>query len=132
MQEELLLVDWQNIISSCGNNVQLLYDTLCEQLQLLISLHIPPKSFASKPKQPATIRKLLKEKNFISYAEVILLLNLNTIKSPKTTTRLSCNGMTNLKTPCVKIQIPQNSIAMLKTNSNLNQKSLPSGNMIIN
>ena len=56
------MVDWQNIISSCGNNVQLLYDTLCKQLQLLINLHIPPKSFASKAKRPANIRKLLKEK----------------------------------------------------------------------
>ena len=30
IQEKLLLVDWQNIIISCGNNVQLLYDTLCQ------------------------------------------------------------------------------------------------------
>ena len=61
-QDELLLVDWKNIINSSGNNVQLLYDTLCKQLQPLISQHIPPKSFVSKPKRPASIRKLLKEK----------------------------------------------------------------------
>ena len=62
IQEELLLVDWQNIISFYENNIQLLYDTLCKHLQLLISLHIPPKSFASKPKRPANIGKLLKKK----------------------------------------------------------------------
>lgn len=62
INEELQQVAWQNIIISCGDNVQLLYDSLCQQLQLLINQHVPPISFTNKPNKPTYIRKLLKEK----------------------------------------------------------------------
>ena len=59
---QLNVFDWSNAISSCDGNVQTLYDCILHQLHNSISLFVPPKRSTTKPKVPAHIRALLKEK----------------------------------------------------------------------
>ena len=59
---QLNVFDWSNAISFCDDNVQTLYDCILHQLHNSISFFVPPKRSTTKPKVPAHIRALLKEK----------------------------------------------------------------------
>ena len=74
--DELSCQEWDAVVSCCCNDVQLLYDSIIDKVNLSIGHHVPPKPIHSKPAIPYNVWQLLKEKkrlysiNKAAYREV--------------------------------------------------------------
>lgn len=59
---QLSIVDWFSITNKCNNSVQLLYDCILHELQLVIDKYVPTRTKGHKHSKPSFIKQLLKKK----------------------------------------------------------------------